>query len=82
MIEVGLQELLTRPPSRQTITEWVMKSLTSLPTSLVRASWRHAPYSYFPNEQPEVGLEEPPLEEREVVDFSQAFEGLQVYETI
>ena len=84
MIEVGLQELLTRPPSRQTITEWVMKSLTSLPTSLVRASWRHAPYSYFPNEQPEVGLEEPPLEEREereVVDL-QAFEGLQVYETI
>jgi hypothetical protein len=82
MIDVGLQELLTRPPSRQTITEWVMKSLISLPSSLVRASWRHAPYSYFPNEQPEVDLEELPLEEQEVVEFAQAFEGLQVYETI
>jgi hypothetical protein len=80
MIEIGLQELITKPPSRRTIVEWVLKSLRTLPASLVRNAWRHSPYSYFPNEPPVEGVEEE--DEEEEVEFLQALDPLPLQDDV
>ena len=38
------------PPSRKTVAEWVNQAFRSLPKEMVRKSWRHGNYSYFPDE--------------------------------
>ena len=42
----------SRPPSRLLMSQWITDSVNRIreSDSLVRNSWRHAEYSYFPNE--------------------------------
>ena len=48
-METGLQQVLTKPPSRAVMAGWIIQSLQSLSTTLVKNAWRHGRYSYFPN---------------------------------
>ena len=50
MIEQGGETVRFTPPSRQTIADWVVSSLNTLPCDLIKRSWRHSPFSYFPME--------------------------------
>ena len=61
MLEEGLQEDTTKPPSRQTVAQWCTTALKELDGDLVRNSWRRSEgYSYFPDEEKESsnGVEE------------------------
>ena len=42
----------TRPPSRLLMSQWISASINRIleTPSMIRNSWRHAEYSYFPNE--------------------------------
>ena len=42
-----------RPPSRLLLSQWITDSIQRIrgSTSIVRNSWRHEVYSYFPNEE-------------------------------
>jgi hypothetical protein len=51
MIDEGLQYGIIRPPTRRHIAEWCSHAYCSLPEQLVRNAWRHAPYSYFSQQQ-------------------------------
>jgi hypothetical protein len=46
----GLEEERTKTPSHQELSEWVIKGLKSIGTTIVRNSWRHHGFSYFPGE--------------------------------
>jgi hypothetical protein len=46
----GLDEEKTKTPSRQELSEWVIKSLGTIGTKIVRNSWRRNGFSYFPDE--------------------------------
>jgi hypothetical protein len=46
----GLEEEKTKTPSRQELSEWVIKGLKSIGTTIVRNSWRRHGFSYFPGE--------------------------------
>lgn len=50
MLTEGLQQQTTRPPSRKMMAKWCVDSLGELDKNLVRNSWRHGDYSYFPEE--------------------------------
>jgi hypothetical protein len=51
MIEKGgLNEEKTKTPSREEVSEWVIKSIGSIGTNIIRNSWRHRGFSYFPAE--------------------------------
>ena len=51
MLEEGLQQGVTRPPSRQVMANWCTEALSELTTTTIKNSWGHGAYSYFPNEQ-------------------------------
>jgi hypothetical protein len=51
MIRTGLHEGKLDPPTRRHIAEWCSFSFKNLPQQLVRNSWRHGLYSYFPSVQ-------------------------------
>ena len=53
MMETGIEQSVTKPPPRDELSKWVRDSLESLPMQLVKNAWRHAPYSYFPDENEE-----------------------------
>jgi hypothetical protein len=46
----GLEEKKTKTPSRQELSEWVIQSLKSIGTTIVRNSWRRHGFSFFPGE--------------------------------
>jgi hypothetical protein len=48
MVEVGLRQGRTQPPKRRQIALWVEEALEVLHPQLVRNSWRHGKYSFFP----------------------------------
>lgn len=37
------------PPSRYTVADWVTRVLHKMPRDIIMRSWRHEPYSYFPD---------------------------------
>lgn len=43
------------PPSRLTVAGWVVTTLRELSSFIVKRSWRHEPYSFFPNEESDIG---------------------------
>ena len=71
MLETGLQQVLSKPPSRAVMAGWIIESLQSLSTTLVKNSWRHGRYSYFPNNPVEAVDPEdcPEFEEEELLEF-------------
>ena len=69
MLEEGLQQLKTCPPTRQKMVHWCVDALQDLPEDLVKNAWRHGEYSWFPGEnkvQLEITME--PMEE---LDFEE-----------
>jgi DDE superfamily endonuclease len=48
MVEQG-ETVRFRPPSRQIVASWVVRTLQELPLEIKKKSWRHQPYSYFQN---------------------------------
>jgi transposase-like protein len=52
MVSLGPETVRFAPPSRQHVANWVVAALQDdLPSDLIKRSWRHQPYSYFPTEQ-------------------------------
>lgn len=75
MIENGIDSAVSRPPSRMMLTEWITESVEGirLSSTIVKNSWRHADYSYFPpiNEGEEVTRneqEQAPRQEQAIDD--------------
>jgi hypothetical protein len=50
----GLDEEKTKTPSREEVSEWVIKSIGSIGPEIVRNSWRRHGFSYFPDEPNEI----------------------------
>ena len=50
MLEEGIVNGKTIPPSREQIALWAVSATNSLTTDVIRNSWRHGAYSWFPNE--------------------------------
>jgi hypothetical protein len=50
----GLSEEKCKTPSREKVSEWVIKSIGSIGSKIVRNSWRHVGFSYFPAEPEEM----------------------------
>jgi hypothetical protein len=50
----GLSEEKCKTPSREEVSEWVIKSIGSIGSKIVRNSWRHVGFSYFPAEPEEM----------------------------
>ena len=69
MLEEGLQQLKTHPPTRQKMAHWCIDALQVLPEDLVKNAWRHGEYSWFPGEN-EVQLEMT-MEPMEELDFKE-----------
>jgi hypothetical protein len=55
MIDEGINNVVSRPPSRLKLTEWITESAQGIQqsTAIVKNSWRHADYSYFPRNEEE-----------------------------
>ena len=69
MLEEGLQQLKTCPPTRQKMAHWCFDALQDLPEDLVKNAWRHGEYSWFPGEN-KVQLEMT-MEPMEELDFEE-----------
>ena len=60
MIDQGVNSVVSRPPSRLQLSQWITESAEQIRESptIVKNSWRHGEYSYFPtqtrNEQGEL----------------------------
>ena len=67
MISTGLHQGKIDPPTRKHIAEWCSVSSQDLPAQMVRNSWRHGMYSYYP--VPPVQEEEEHTTDDEVNDF-------------
>ena len=50
MLEEGLAQDKTTPPSRPTIAKWCDMALKELDGDIIRHAWRHGEYSFFPGE--------------------------------
>ena len=50
MIQEGILLGTTSPPSRKDISRWSVAAIQSLPEQLVKNSWRHMEYSWFPDD--------------------------------
>jgi hypothetical protein len=50
----GLDQEKTKTPSREEVSEWVIQSIGSIGTKIIRNSWRHRGFSYFPAEPEEM----------------------------
>ena len=48
MINTGVANAATKAPSRQRVAQWCIDSLNDLGTNIIKNSWRHGEYSYFP----------------------------------
>ena len=48
IIEEGLANGLTSPPTREDIVQWTQYATVNLPSQIVRNAWRHGNYSWFP----------------------------------
>ena len=62
MLEQGINNVISKPPSRKTLSEWIIKSLEDIGPHIVKNSWRHGEYSYFPDEATAVELAHVPDE--------------------
>jgi DDE superfamily endonuclease len=50
MIQEGIIHGTTSPPTREDIAKWSVGAMQTLPERIVKNSWRHGDYSWFPNE--------------------------------
>ena len=50
MLEEGIVNGVTKAPTREKIARWCIAAMDALPTQIVKNSWRHGDYSWFPNE--------------------------------
>ena len=50
MMEQGVDTVVFNPPSRGIVAGWVAHSLRNLDSQLIKNSWRHGNFSYFPDE--------------------------------
>jgi hypothetical protein len=50
MIQEAIIHGTTSPVSREDIAGWLVRALETLPLQIVKNSWRHGVYSWFPEE--------------------------------
>jgi hypothetical protein len=50
MIQEAIIHGTTSPVSREDIADWLVRALETLPLQIVKNSWRHGVYSWFPDE--------------------------------
>ena len=48
MLNTGVANAATKAPSIQRVSQWCIDSLNDLGTNIIKNSWRHCEYSYFP----------------------------------
>ena len=51
MIDTGLLQEKTKPPSREDISKWTFKAQDTLSEQIVKNAWRHGVYTWFPDER-------------------------------
>ena len=51
MLEEGLLQQTTKPPSRQTMAHWCIDALNEISPQTISNAWRHGKYSYFPQQE-------------------------------
>ena len=51
MIEEGLTNGTTAPPTKEHIVRCTQHTSNTLPPEIIRNAWRHGNYTWFPNEQ-------------------------------
>ena len=56
MLEEDLAMTVSKPPTQQQMTTWVMECLDDLRKHIIKAAWRRKGYSYFPQEEVQVQL--------------------------
>ena len=49
MLETGVLNVTSTPPSRQRVTRWCIDALNSMGNEIVQNAWRHSEFSYFEN---------------------------------
>ena len=50
MIDGGLAQLVSKPPSRATMASWCVEALNLIEEGIGKSAWRHGDFSYFPQE--------------------------------
>ena len=50
MVEQGSKTAVFCPPSRERLSTWMISSADELSEELIKNSWQHSEFSYFPNE--------------------------------
>jgi hypothetical protein len=58
MVEEGLQENTTTPPTRELIVKWARKAISEMPETVGRNAWLHGEYSWFPPTVPNNAAEQ------------------------
>ena len=49
MMEQGVNTAMSHPPNRKTLSEWIIDSLNDIGPTIIRNSWKHGEYFYFPD---------------------------------
>ena len=50
MLETGVDAVIAKRPKREVVSQWCIDGLNDLSETIVKNSWRHGEFSYFPNE--------------------------------
>ena len=56
MIDEGLTNGTTSPPTRENIVQWSRFAIANISTQIVKNAWRHGDYSWFPPPAPAAGV--------------------------
>ena len=69
MINTGLQQIVTKPPSREIMASWCIDGLESIHSNIGKNAWRHTDFSFFPEEETLPAEESLELNEDEMVEL-------------
>ena len=50
MVDIGVHEAFTQPPSQATMTDWMLDSMDCILPGIIKNTWLHGDYSYFPDD--------------------------------
>jgi DDE superfamily endonuclease len=68
MVQEGLANGTTSPPSRQDVSRWTVVAMETLTVGIIRNAWRHGEYSWFvPAEQQQQPAEQQQIDDQAVV---------------
>ena len=79
MLDDGLIQVVSKPPTRQMMAGWCVDTLKELEEGIIKNAWHHGEYSYFPEkpteETPAQDAYDDELDE-DLLDFAEAIDLL------